>query len=151
MVKKAKKKGGPPLKMTPQAIKKLMKLARMGLSNAQLAAALDIDVTTLDVWRKKSAKFKSDLKEAKTFADEQIKASLFQRACGYTHPEERIFNERGRIIRANTTKQYPPDTEAIKFWLTNRQPEEWSNKQRIELPEETTINVTIKQDPEQDA
>ena len=53
---------------------------------------------------------------------------MYQRACGYTHPEEQLFQFRGEVIRAKTTKHYPPDTEAAKFWLRNRHPGKWRDK-----------------------
>jgi len=36
-----------------------------------------------------------------------------------------------------TVKHYPPDTTAAIFWLKNRQPAKWREKQEVE----TTIKV----------
>lgn len=128
----------------------MLRLAEEGLSAEQLAIACDVAFQTIYNWQK-DPEFQQRLKDAKRHADSVVVTSLYRRACGYSHPEDKIFQYEGQAVIVPTTKHYPPDTEAIKFWLTNRQPEEWSNKQRIELPEETTINVTIKQDSEQDA
>jgi hypothetical protein len=104
----------------------------MGLSDSQMAVALDVSVVTLNAWKKKDAFLKA-LSAGKAIADERVENALYHRACGYSHPEDKIFNANGVALVVPTIKHYPPDTEAAKFWLVNRQKERWANKQAVEL------------------
>lgn len=124
--------GGRPSKLTQKVLEKTARLAEMGLSDSQMAAALDVSVVTLNAWKKKDDFLKA-LSAGKAIADERVENSLYHRACGYSHPEDKIFNHNGMALVVATTKHYPPDTEAAKFWLVNRQKERWANKQAVEL------------------
>ena len=74
---------------------------------------------------------------AHRMADELVEASLFRRATGYSHPEEKVFFNQGEIITHPITKYYPPDTQDAMFWLRNRQPEDWKEKTEGDV----TVNV----------
>lgn len=109
------------------------KLALLGATNEQMADALGISLATLHVWRNKHSEFLDALKNGKEVADSKVADSLYHRAIGYTHPEEKIFNNQGEIIRAETLKHYPPDTTAAIFWLKNRDPANWRDVKQVEL------------------
>jgi hypothetical protein len=66
-------------------------------------------------------------------ADANVGKSLYDRAMGYSHPEDKIFVHNGETIIVPTTKHYPPDTASAIFWLKNRQPAKWRDTQNIEL------------------
>jgi hypothetical protein len=73
--------------------------------------------------------------------DEEVERSLFMRAIGYSHPEEKVFCHQGEIIKETVMKHYPPDTAAVQFWLKNKQPEKWADtktKTEIEFFAEKT-------------
>ncbi|GAB7207355.1 hypothetical protein OS21_38510 [Dickeya oryzae] len=50
---------------------------------------------------------------------------------GYEHEEDDIKAVNGEIVITPTIKRYPPDTTAAIFWLKNRQPKIWRDKQDI--------------------
>ena len=78
---------------------------------------------------------------------------LYQRACGYSHQSEKIFNNQGEVIRAECTEHYAPDTGAIALWLKNRQPKKWRDKQDVALtgadggPVETKLTIEYVNKP----
>jgi hypothetical protein len=49
----------------------------------------------------------------------------------------------GEIVQTPIRKFYPPDTTAAIFWLKNRKPGEWRDKQELEH----TGSVTIQASP----
>lgn len=57
---------------------------------------------------------------------------MFERAIGYSHPEEKVFCNNGEVIVHKTTKHYPPDTQAGIFLLTNRQRSRFRDKKDLE-------------------
>lgn len=75
------------------------------------------------------------LKKGKDVADQMVERSLFERACGYTCDEEKVFchTETGMITTEVVEKHYPPDPVSCIFWLKNRKPGEWREKQEIEI------------------
>jgi hypothetical protein len=64
--------------------------------------------------------FKLAVEEVQEEAIDITESKLFERINGYSHPEEKIFNYEGGIVRADTTKHYPPDTTAIIFYLKTK-------------------------------
>lgn len=117
-----------------------------GLDDGELARAMEITDRTLRDWKKRFPEIPQAITRGRGGARVQIKNALFERAKGgyrtVKKPMKRRIREydetTGRCIReeeiidlAEETIYIPPDTNAIKFWLTNRDPEHWQN--RVEL------------------
>lgn len=108
-------------------------LARMGKTNVEIAEILEISTGTLHTWEKKYPEFLSAKKAGKKEPDDQVEKALFDRAIGYSHPEEKVhFDKYGDVHTYQTMRHYPPDTAAAFIWLKNRRPERWRDKQEIE-------------------
>ena len=103
------------------------KLCLLGAIDKQIADFFGVSEVTINAWKKKYPTFLKSLKRGKLHADARVAEALFRRACGYTHPETRIFCYKGDIITHDTFKHYPPDTGACIFWLKNRAG--WRDKQ----------------------
>lgn len=124
-------KRGRPTKYKPEYVNQVYKLCLLGATDAQLSDFFDINKDTLSEWKKSKHEFSASLKEGKLQADSEMAESLYHRAKGYSHPEEKIFQYEGEIIRADTVKHYPPDATSLIFWLKNRQPALWRDKHDI--------------------
>jgi transcriptional regulator with XRE-family HTH domain len=107
-------------------------LARKGLTDDEMAFSLGITQQTLNNWKKKSPKFFESLNDWKHKADSEVERSLYERACGYSHPETKVFCNNGEIITEEVIRHYPPDPTAMIFWLKNRQKDKWRDKQDVE-------------------
>lgn len=124
---------GRPTKFNDQIKDAMLALYEKGRTDNQVAKAIGVTPRTLRNWRGKHPSFGVIVKDFKNIADEMVVGSLFQRAVGYTHPEEKIFcTKDGAIVRAKTKKHYPPDVQAALRWLENRQPKKWRNKTEVE-------------------
>jgi len=127
------KRRGPKSKYDSAYHNKLVEaLAELGLTDLEMAKKLGISRSTFSLWKKKQPKFVKVLKAGKTIADQKVVQSLYQRACGYSHPEVHISNYQGEITKTAIVKHYAPDTTACIFWLKNRDPEQWRDKHEIE-------------------
>jgi len=115
---------GRPSKFKKEYIALAYHYSLLGATDKQLAVFFDVSESTINLWKLKHPGFSESIRRGKTVADALVAESLFERARGYTHPEEKIFLHEGRIIRAETLKHYPPDTRAASLWLRNRQPEQ---------------------------
>ena len=129
--KPRKHPGGAPSKYGDLNLRQLEKLAATGMTDNEMADFFEISEATLNNYKKQHPEFLESLKRGKAIADERVERSLFERATGYTHPEEAIFNNRGKIIRVKTTKHYPPDATSIIFWLKNRRPHTWRDRHEV--------------------
>ena len=120
------------------------KLCLLGAIDTDLADFFEVARSTISLWKNDHPEFGKALSEAKREADAKVVRSLYQRATGYSHPEEKVFCYEGGIVTHNTIKQYAPDTAAGIFWLKNRQKDEWKDKQEIDHKGGITINMPSK-------
>ena len=120
------------------------KLCKLGATDKQLSDFFEVSEVTLNAWKQKHPKFLKSLKVSKAELDNQVERSLFQRAMGYSHPEDKIFNNNGVELVVPTTKHYAPDTTACIFWLKNRKKEEWRDRQEVEHSGGLTVKTTRK-------
>jgi len=129
---KAKHAGGRPTKYKVEMCDQVYKLCLLGYIDKEIAAFYAIRESTVNKWKVEHPKFMESIKRGKDLADANVAESLYKRALGYTHPEEKVFCNLGHVITHETTKHYPPDTQAASLFLRNRQPNKWRDKQEID-------------------
>jgi len=133
---------GRPTKYKSEYCKKALDFcSRMPFLVTDVAKMFDVAVSTIEKWMIEYPEFSEAIKRGREEHDKKVEQSLFERAMGYEHPEEKIFNDQGKILRAQTIKHYPPDSTAMIFWLKNRQPEKWRDKKNIDVDGELKINL----------
>ena len=119
--------------LEPDGLLKLEGYARDGLIDEQIATNMGIALSTLKLWKNAHPAILAALKRGKEVIDIEVENALYKRAIGYTYNE--VKEEEmpdGRIRRTVTTKEVAADTTAQIFWLKNRKPAEWRDKQNIE-------------------
>ena len=116
----------------------------LGATDSQLAEFFEVSETTLNTWKKKHPEFKQALQKGKTLADSDVAKALYDRAIGYISKETRIATHEGKITDiVKVDKHIQSDVQACIFWLRNRQPELWREKQFIEHSSESSIGDII--------
>lgn len=123
---------GRPEKYREEYAAQAVKLCKLGAIDEDLCDFFGVAESTLNLWKLKHAEFKAALDEGKEVANNKVVQALFKRATGYSHPDTHISNYQGEITETVVTKHYPPDTTACIYWLKNRDPENWRDKQEIE-------------------
>lgn len=136
--------------ITKEGLIKIEGWAKDGLTNEQIAQNMGVKRETLYYWCKKFPDVSSVLKRGKEVVDRQVENSLLKRALGYTYEEttkEPVLNPNtGKTeltVAKVVTKQVLPDTTAQIFWLKNRKPKEWRDRQNIEVSKH--MDETIKE------
>ena len=132
--------------------------ARNGLTDEQIAGNMGINVRTLYNWKKKSVRIFQSLKVNKELADIEGENALRKKALGFRETEQTVSMrktveyENGKRVREVTEpvvmeseRYYPPDTTAQIFWLKNRKPEQWRDKQeqKVDMTEAVKIIDSI--------
>lgn len=110
-------------------------LAVEGKTDAEIAREFGISVATLNDWKKRFPEFLESLKEGKETADAKVERSLFRRAVGFTGVKTRkkcVTKADGSTEETEETLKFgvPPNITAQIFWLKNRRPETWRNRDR---------------------
>jgi len=105
-------KGGP-LKYDRRYAKIAALAYNAGHIDQEVAELIGIGVPTLHQWKLHHKEFAEARKSGKAPADERVIESLYNRALG--------FVRNGRY--------FPPDVTACIFWLKNRRPDEWRDRQ----------------------
>lgn len=90
--------------LTDEGLTLLSGWARDGLTDEQIANNCGIRRETLYVWKKKYPNISHTLKNNKDIADYEVENALYKQAVG------------GNVM-------------AIMYWLNNRKPNQWRNKQ----------------------
>lgn len=143
--------GGCPTKFKEEFIEQAFKLCLLGATDAKLADFFDVHVDTIYEWKKVHIEFSDALKRGKYAADSVIAESLYNRAKGMVIKEQQAIKlttkKQGEDKDGNPTKMFgqtehieivtlereiPPDPVSTIFWLKNRQPKEWRDKQDID-------------------
>lgn len=121
---------GRPTKYKEEYAELAYKFCLLGATNEKLARCFDVAVSTIDKWIAEIEPFSGAVKAGREEADCNVASSLYHRACGYSHKEEKVFNNAGEIVTHETIKHYPPDTAAAFIWLKNRAG--WTDRKEIE-------------------
>jgi hypothetical protein len=132
-ITKKKSNAGRPSKINSINLEQVKILYLSGWSDKQVSDFFDINEETLNAWKKKYPELAKSLKDWKKEADTKVERSLYERAIGYQHEEDKIFCENGKVTIVPTIHHYPPDATSMIFWLKNRQPEQWKDKADMEF------------------
>ncbi|HCQ8390850.1 TPA: terminase [Klebsiella oxytoca] len=135
---------GRPTKYQEAYAEQARKLCLLGYTDVDLADFFEVSEATINNWKHEYPEFLESIKKGKAVADGEVVAKLFHRATGYEHPEDDIRSVDGTIVITPTVKHYPPDTTAAIFWLKNRQPKTWRDKQEVEQSGDLGLTVNIK-------
>lgn len=126
-----------------EAAPKILELIEQGATYKDAAEQVGIGETTFYRWLEEKGEFRESVKRAKETgtlkAVAKVEATLLQLATGYEYEDVRteygseLNQKTGKyepVIKkqVRTKKTVPPSTEAIKFYLTNKAPEEWKNR-----------------------
>ena len=144
--------------ITPDGLLQLEAWARDGLTYEQIANNCGIALSTLKEWRKRFPAISAALKKGKAVVDIMVENALYKRAIGYTFEE--VVHERTCVGKdeddlpiykmvetRRMTKEIQPDVTAQIFWLKNRKPVEWRDKQQIDTNINTSGDFVLKIKP----
>lgn len=110
--------------------------ARDGLTEDQIARNMGIGIRTLSDWKARFPAVLASLKKGKAPVDVEVENALLKSALGYEYEEtitEIIEQPDGtQRKQIKKVKRYsPPNSTAQIFWLKNRKPDKWRDKQDI--------------------
>jgi hypothetical protein len=123
--------GGRPSKYDPMFNRIVKVMARGGATDMEMAEALGISERTLNRWKHVYPEFCQSLVPGKEAGNDRVERSLYLRAVGYSYEEEVIGWFQGMSTKDKIIVHVPPDPKAAQYWLNNRRPKKWRNRQEI--------------------
>lgn len=114
---------------------------RAGATNIEIAKCMGVHVNTLFAWMKKYPEIKDCVTKNKEIVDYEVEAALYKSAVG--HSVKTIETMPDGVTR-EVVKYFPPNTTAQIFWLKNRMPRLWRDKNITEM--QGGLPVVIKDD-----
>ena len=123
------------------------KYCLLGATDADLARLFEVEEKTINNWKNEYPEFLQSIKAGKEDADAEIAEKLYHKAKGYEHPEDKIFLHEGQPVIVPTTRHYAPDTLAAMYWLNNRNPNRWKQKQEVDISINGDLNIFIGGNP----
>ena len=144
--------------LTPDGLMLLAAWARDGLSKEQIAANCGVSRSTLAEWEKRFPDISDALVRSKDVADVEVENALYIKCLGYNVPvtkhyklkEVRYDEDTGkklseveRLVEVEEQIHVPADTTAQKFWLSNRRPDSWRDKQQVEANVDSELHVSL--------
>lgn len=119
----------------------LKMLLEEGWTDTQISKFYGVQPYSFSRLKQKNPDFKKKVEDWRQAANKKVERTLYERAMGVTVREVKIQTDsKGKETRIETIKELPPDTGAIIFYLKNRMPDRWKEKQPEELQQ---LNITI--------
>lgn len=118
------------------------------MTDKEIYKKLGVSKATYHRYQEKYQDFRDSIKKGKAPVDFKAENCLLKRVEGYEFEETHVEYEAVKKGEKATpkkikkiTKQMAPDVTACIFWLKNRKPKKWRDKQDVELSGISTINV----------
>jgi hypothetical protein len=124
--------GGRPSKYYSNVEPKLLLIeawCRDGLTEAQICDNLDVSQESFIQYKKQFPELVEVLKKGKEVIDIMVENALLKAALGYEYEETKETADGFE----RSTKMAHPNTTALIFWLKNRKPQQWRDKQEVDM------------------
>lgn len=135
----------------------VVKIKEAYLHNAGLGYSITVNCWLCGIstgWVKKMRKEDPEFAEAEVRSREKIDGmvveSLLKRALGFYKPVKKPMvvhdgDGMSHVEIVEYDEYFPPELQAIKFWLVNRRPHEWSLTQTINVNREQVAQMSDDQ------
>lgn len=134
---------GRPSEYQPEYAEQAYRLMLLGMTRSQVAQFFEVAEATIYNWCNEYPDFLESIRRGAALADAEVAEALYRRAIGVVLPETHVSNYQGDVTLTNLHRHYPPDTQAARMWLKNRQPELWKDK--VEVEEKPSIALVDRE------
>ncbi|WP_302950909.1 hypothetical protein [Holdemania filiformis] len=115
--------------------------ARDGAIERDIAKKLGVSESTFSGYKKEHPELMQTLTVNKEVADARVESALYKRAIGYEYTETSKEVGLDGVKIKTTVKQVAPDVTAQIYWLNNRRPDRWRNKQDISIEGASKVEI----------
>ncbi len=115
--------------------------ARDGAIERDIAKKLGVSESTFSGYKKEHPELMETLTVNKEVTDARVESALYKRAIGYEYTETSKEVGPDGVKIKTTIKQVAPDVTAQIYWLNNRRPDRWRNKQDISIEGVSKVEI----------
>ena len=134
--------------ITEDGLTKIQGWARDGLIDKQIAHNMGVSPTTIREWKKRFPEIAEALRKGKEVVDREVENALLKSALGfmqkirkpvkikeveYDPKNGRKIRESEKWVQVEEEIFVPPQVTAQIFWLKNRKPDQWREKNDLTL------------------
>jgi transposase-like protein len=119
---------GRPTKYTEDYVRIAHEVMSLGATITKLAKVIGVNADSIYEWQKKYPEFSESLQRGRDhFDSEKVEEALHKRATGYQYKIKTYIavGQENLFLYKIVEKYMPPSVEAIRFWLSNRNPHRW--------------------------
>jgi len=122
------------MKYSQEVVDILIKHIRGGSTITSACDAVGISKVTFYEWMKTKPNFSNAIKKAQSIPNKKVEKALYKSAIGYltTVAKYQTKGSNGKPQTKTIKKKILPNITAMIFWLKNKLPDEWKDKQDIE-------------------
>jgi len=127
---------GRPTKYQEEYNEQARKLCLLGATDKDLADFFNVNADTIYEWKKVHEKFSESISQGKIIADMEVADALYKGTKDRIVVEQQAFKIKvgqyeEQIEVVDVEKVIPADFRNQQFWLKNRSPKNWRDKQEI--------------------
>jgi transposase len=136
--------------LTPEGLTRIEGWARDGLTDEQIAHNMGVGYSTFRKWKNDYIAILTVLKKGKEVVDREVENAMHKSAKGYFVEEIKEIMEKDddgkyKKLKVEKTKKWVvPNTAAQIFWLKNRKPNVWRDKQEIDSTHTIKENFVLQ-------
>ena len=134
--------------ITEEGLLKIQGWARDGLIDKQIAHNMGVSWTSLKEWKHRFPEIAEALRKGKEVVDREVENALFKSAIGFTKKIKKPvrikeveydpktgkkIRELEKWVQVEEEVYIAPQVTAQIFWLKNRKPDEWREKNDLTL------------------
>lgn len=117
----------------PDYLREVKAVAMRGLSDREMAGVFGISWDLFKKWKRQYPSFADAINKGRLNIDAEVIAALYKRATGqFSVPHTEVIKYKDYYETLEMEKHYPPDVDAIKYWLNNRAREHWQQRSAVE-------------------
>jgi len=138
MEEREKREGeGRPTKYREEYNEQARKLCLLGATDTDLADFFNVNADTIYEWKKVHEKFSESINEGKIFADMEVAEALYKGTRDRIVVEQQAFKIKvgqyeEKVEVVDIEKVIPADFRNQQFWLKNRSPKNWRDRQEVD-------------------
>ncbi|NEJ15498.1 hypothetical protein GR211_22025 [Rhizobium leguminosarum] len=136
---------GRPTSFQPEYVDQVERLCRTGAIDTDIAEFFNVAVSTVYEWKNAFPEFSEAIKRGKAKVDREVADKLIDRAMGakfvvqkevklksVSYVNGKKDSEEERVEVVDLHMEAPPDTQALIFFLKNRRPDLYRERQEVE-------------------
>lgn len=119
------------------------RIAARGATDDNFELMYGLPRGTIASWAKLYPGFAKALEEGRSKVDGDVLFSLYRNAIGFEYEEEQAVGGRDPCV-LKVKKVKHGEVSAQKYWLNNRQPDNWKQRERVDLSGNLGLDHGIK-------